>query len=314
MRHIVRRRVLGVTLALLVSACASGGGTQTTAATTAPTTAPTAQEGPAITVSSFAFTESEILAEVYAQALEAQGYPIERNLNLGSREVVQPALASGDIDFVPEYLGSLAVFLEAEASGDPQATWEAAQGALGEGVTLLQYAPAQDQNGFVVTQETADEFGLSAVSDLQPVADQLVLGGPPECPEREFCLIGLMEVYGIEQFADFRPLEIGLIMVEALTAGEIDVALLFTTDAFIAANDLVLLEDDKGLQQAENIAPAVTAEIVDAYGEEFTSFVDSISEMITTEGLTALNAQVQIDQEDAADVARGWLVENGFLE
>jgi osmoprotectant transport system substrate-binding protein len=312
MRNKLRTRVLGAAfLALVIGACAPGEGPAGEGAGTT-----VAEEGPTIAVSSFSFAESEILGEIYAQALEAQGYPVETNLNLGSREIVKPALEAGEIDFILEYCGTLLTFLDAEATPTPDSDAtcaEAARRYQESGVSLLQPAPAQDKNGFVVTRETAEEFGLSAVSDLQPVADQLVLGAPPECPEREHCLIGLEVVYGITEFAEFRPLEIGAITSEALRAGEIDVALLFTTDGFIAANDFVLLEDDGGLQPAENIIPAIRTEIVEAYGDEFVSFVNSISEQITTEELTALNARVQIDQEDAATVATDWLTENGFL-
>ncbi|MDP8959798.1 MAG: ABC transporter substrate-binding protein [Actinomycetota bacterium] len=319
-----RTRVPGaafVALIVLMSACGPGGDTQgagTTQATQTTqatgTTPGGAKEGPTITVASFNFAESEILAEIYAQALEAEGYPVETNLNLGSREIVKPALEGGEIDFVLEYCGTLLTFLGGEPTPDTEETCSGARSRFEEsGVTLLQPASAQDKNGFVVTQETAQEFDLSTVSDLAPVASELVLGGPPECPERQLCLLGLQEVYGIEEFQEFRPLEIGPIMVEALQAGEIDVAVLFTTDGFIAANDLVLLEDDQGLQPAENVVPAVRTEVVDAYGEEFVSFVNSISEQLTTDELTALNARVQIDQEDPADVAGDWLEENGFL-
>lgn len=308
--RIPRVRVLGAVLvvALVAAACGSGEDAQ-------PSGDEAPQEGPPITVSSFAFGESEILAEIYAQGLEANGYAVERNLNLGSREIVKPALENGEIDLVPEYCGTILTFLGGEPTSDTQATCgEARELFVETGVTLLEPAPAQDKNGFVVTQATAEENSLANVSDLQPVASELVLGGPPECPERELCLIGLQEVYGIESFAEFRPLEIGPIMVEALQADEIDVALLFTTDAFIAANDFVLLEDDQGLQPAENVIPAVRTDIVDAHGDELISLVNSISAEITTEELTALNERFQIDQDDAADIAADWLVENGFGE
>lgn len=302
MRTIFRRRVFGAALAaiaLVAAACGPGGD---------------AQDGPTITVGSFAFTESEILAEIYAQALEAGGYPVETRLNVGSREIVKPALETGELDLVPEYIGTLLTFLGGEPSADTQATWAEARQRFEEtGVTLLEPAPAQNKNGFVVTRQTAERLGLGTVSDLREHAGDLDLGAPPECPEREHCIPGLRSVYGIE-FGDFRPLEIGSITVEALRQGEVDVGLLFTTDAFIVANDFVLLEDDQGLQPAENITPAVRQEIVDAYGDDLVSLVDSISRLLTTEELTALNARVQIDREDASQAARDWLAANGFLE
>lgn len=302
MRSLFRNRVAGATLlalALVAAACGSGDD---------------AAEAPTITVSSFNFNESTILGEIYAQALEAEGYDVARNLNLGNREVVQPALQSGEIDLVPEYVGSLAGFLELEATADSQATWGAAKAALEEsGATLLDYSPAQDKNGYVVRADTASQYGLSTVSDLAPVAAELIFGGPPECPEREFCLKGLEELYGLN-FAEFKPLDVaGPLTVAALDSGEIDVALLFTTQGIIAENGWVLLDDDKGLNPAENVVPAVNQEIVDAYGSDFTDLLNRISAALDTATLTALNGRADIGGEDPALIATDWLTANGFL-
>ncbi|HSK07812.1 MAG TPA: ABC transporter substrate-binding protein [Acidimicrobiia bacterium] len=302
MRRAFRSRAVGAILAmaLVVTACGSGDG---------------AVDGEPIKVGSFAFNESVIVAEIYAQGLEANGYEVERSLNLGNREVVKPALESGEIDLVPEYIGTLAGFLGAEQSADSDATWEAAKTAFEEvGVTLLQYSPAQDKNAYVVTAETAAEYGLSTVSDLQPVAGELVFGGPPECPERDLCLLGLEEVYGLE-FAEFVSLDAaGPSTIAALEGGEIDVALLFTTQGIIAANGWVSLEDDLGLNPAENLVPAIRSEVVDAYGDDLVALLDSYSEALTTEDLTELNRRADLDQEDPALLAEEWLTDNGFIE
>jgi glycine betaine/choline ABC-type transport system substrate-binding protein len=151
------------------------------------------------TVGSTNFFEQEILAEMYAQVLESAGATVNRTFQLGAREVVAPALEAGEIDLYPEYIGSYAVFLGAETvPTDPtEAVAMINELANPKGVTVLDPAPAQDTNGFVVTQETADAYGLATVSDLATVPDVLVLGGPPECPERPFCAIGLTDVYGL---------------------------------------------------------------------------------------------------------------------
>jgi osmoprotectant transport system substrate-binding protein len=302
MRRSFRARAVGAILAvaLVAAACGSGDG---------------ATDGEPITVASFNFNESVIVAEIYAQGLEANDYTVERRLNLGSREVVKPALESGEIDLVPEYTGTLAGFLGVEPSADSEATWEAAKAAFEElGVTLLAYSPAQDKNGYVVTAETAAEYGLTTVSDLQPVAGELVFGGPPECPERPLCLQGLEEVYGLE-FAEFVSLDTaGPITIAALEGGEIDVATLFTTQGIIAANGWVSLEDDMGLNPAENLVPAIRADVVEAYGDDLVALLDSFSEALTTEDLTELNRRADIDQEDPALLAEEWLVDNGFIE
>jgi len=302
MRKIFRTHAVGavLALALVATACGSGDG---------------AADGEPITLASFNFNESVIVAEIYAQGLEANGYEIERKLNLGNREVVKPALEAGEIDLVPEYVGSLAGFLGLEESADSEATWEAAKTAFEElGVTLLRYSPAQDKNAYVVTAETASEFGLSTVSDLQPVAGELIFGGPPECPERPLCLVGLQEVYGLE-FAEFVSLDsAGPITIAALEGGEIDVALLFSTQGIIAANGWVSLEDDMGLNPAENLVPAIRTEVVDAYGDDLVALLESYSEALTTEDLTEMNRRADLDQEDPALLAKEWLISFGFIE
>jgi osmoprotectant transport system substrate-binding protein len=152
------------------------------------------------------------------------------------------------------------------------------------------------------------------VSDLQPVAGELVFGGPPECPERPLCLQGLEEVYGL-QFAEFVPLDVaGPITIAALEGGEIDVALLFTTQGIIAANGWVSLEDDMGLNPAENVVPAIRSEVADAYGDELVALLDSYSEALNTEDLTEMNKRADLDQEDPALLAGEWLAANGFVE
>lgn len=299
MRTRFRNRALGAVLTLSLVATACGGSGEGDA---------DVPDGPPVVVSSFNFNESTILAEIYAQALEEAGYPVERRLNLGNREVVKPALESGEISLVPEYTGTVLGFLEGEPTADSQETWEAARDAFAaNGVTLLDYAPAQDKNGYVVTGETADELGLASISDLQPVAGDMVFGGPPECPDRPLCLLGLQDLYGLD-FAEFVPLDSGgPLTVAALDSGEIDLGMLFTTSGVIAANEWVLLEDDQGLNPAENVAPAVSTEVVDAYGEDFTSLLDSVSAEITTEDLTEMNRRADIDGEDPAAVAADWL-------
>ena len=153
-----------------------------------------------LTVGSTNFFEQEIVAELYSLALESAGATIERQFQLGAREIVAPALEAGEIDLYPEYLGSYTLFVDGTATvpSDPQAAAEQLRELLADrGVTVLEPAPAEDRNGLVVTRETADQFGLVTTSDLASVPEVLVLGGPPECPERDFCMIGLTDVYGL---------------------------------------------------------------------------------------------------------------------
>ena len=165
----------------------------------------------AITVASFNFAESVILAEIYARALEGGGFKVDRQLDLGTRELVEPALERGLVEFVPEYSGSALTFVtkgEAAATADEQTRYRELRSALEErGIIALAPAPAQNKNGVVATAETAMRFGLTTISDLIPGASQLVLGGPPECPERPLCLLGLESTYGLK-FRDFVPLDL----------------------------------------------------------------------------------------------------------
>jgi osmoprotectant transport system substrate-binding protein len=164
-------------------------------------TLPDAAVDGSFVVGSGNFAESEITAELYAQALESAGATVEKKLQFGARDAYFPALLSGELDIVPEFVGTLAFFLDPEAvvTSDLDASLEVARGlADAQGVTLLDPAPADSVNTFVVTKETADEYGLSTVSDLQGVTETLTLGGPPECPERPLCLQGLVETYGLK--------------------------------------------------------------------------------------------------------------------
>lgn len=305
MRKSFRIRAIGATLlvfALIASACGDDDASGDVPA-----------DGPTITVGSTNFGEQLILGEIYAQTLEAAGYPVERAFNLGARDVVNPALKSGEVDLLVEYTGTLLTFEGGTSTTDSQETYDALVEALeASDLVAADYAPAQDKNGFVVTADFAATNGVATVSDLAALNGTLVLGGPPECPEREFCLIGLQDVYGLD-FAEFRPLDVGgPLTVAALEGGEIDVALLFTSDGVIAARGFVLLEDDMSLQPAENIVPVLRQEIVDAYGQDLVDLLDEVSAQITTAELSELNKRYGIDAEDADTLASEWLAANGF--
>lgn len=152
-----------------------------------------------LVIGSTNFGEQEIMANIYAEALEARGMSIQLRLKLGSREVVAPALEKGDIDLYPEYTGTYLTFLGGTASGDLAKVMTDLRAAAGSrGVTVLEPSPADDVNALVVTRATADKYGLRTISDLAKVSDRLTLGGPPECPERDFCIKGYREVYGLQ--------------------------------------------------------------------------------------------------------------------
>ena len=290
--------------ALVIAACGGGAG------------APSADR-PAIRIGSTNFSEQLIVGELYAQVLEAAGYKIERKFNLGARDVVVPALESGQIDFEVDYLATLLAFLDKTAAGSTDAATTAKtldEKLKAKGLVQYDFAPAVDQNGIVVTKDTATRLNLKKVSDLTSVAKDLTFGGPPECPNREFCAIGLDKVYGIK-FKTFKPLDVGgPLTVVALEGKQIDVALLFTSDAVIAVKGFVLLDDDKKLQLSDNIVPILRKDIADKGGSDLRDKVNGVSRKLTTAELTELNKQVGVDKKDPKDVAKDWLKKQGLLK
>ena len=273
---------------------------------------------PTVRIGSTNFTEQLIVAELYAQVLEADGYTVERRLNLGSREIVAPALESGQIDMYPEYLATYLTYItkdKSRASTDARATYKSLQEALApKHLTVLDYASAVDTNGFVVTKETADKYKLAGLSDLAAVAGQLVLGGPPECPDRPFCIPGLRQTYGI-RFKDFKALDAGgPLTVMALEGKQIQVGLLFTTDAVISARGYVLLQDDRHLQLADNIAPVVRDAWLAKAPADLKTLLNQVSAKLTTEEITGLNRKVGLDKQDPKVVAGAWLKQQGLVK
>ena len=300
------RRVAAASLVCLVAAACDG----------TPAVDRSALADEAVTVASFNFPESVLLAEIYAQAMESEGYRVERELALGTREFVIPALAGGLVEFVPEYMGSGLDFLA--GAGAASADRDFTYGSLVEyleplGVVALDAAKAEDQNGFAVTAETAERFGLVTLSDLTAVSDPLAFGGPPECQDRPRCLPGLRARYGIT-FDEIVELDSGgPLTLAALLQGTVDVALLFTTDGAIDRHDLVLLRDDRELQPVEAVTPVIRTETMTRLGPGLARIVNAVSAALTTGELRRLNAEVSVDDPPSA-IAAGWLAETGLVE
>lgn len=269
-----------------------------------------------IRVASFNFTESIGLGEAFAQVLEADGYPVERVLNLGPREVVEPALQLGVVDVVPEYLGSMLAFVsvdEGAASFDVNLTLERLrQRVSGRDLVVLEPAAAENTNVLAMTARRAAELGVSRTSDLARLAPELVFTGPPECPDRGFCLQGLEEVYGLE-FGEFVPLRTAEIRAEALRRGEVDVALLFGTDGALFGDEFVVLDDDRDLQPAENIVAVVRGPVVEHYGQAVADRLEEVTSRLSTDDLAALNRRVDVGGEDVSVVATQWLESEGLV-
>ena len=298
--------IAAVSLSLAVVGCTSttGGATRHDVAT---------GKGTIVVGVSGGFTENQIVAEMYAQVLEHAGYTVERQLDLRAREMSQNALESGQIDLKPEYLSSLLLFLDANAqpSNDPADVASEDRELLGSrGISVLTPSPAQDTNVFVANADAARRYGLTTMTSLAAQASHLTLGGPPECPQRPFCLTGMKDVYGIV-FDDFKPLDAGGPQtVEALKSDDVQVALLFSTDPSIDANGFVPLVDDLHLQNAENLTPVIRTEKLN---DEVRGLLDAVSAKLTTENVTTLVGRVVLDGQDVASVAKHFLVANGLL-
>jgi osmoprotectant transport system substrate-binding protein len=269
----------------------------------------------AVIVASFDFPESDLLAEIYAQALDAAGVPVRRERHLGPRELVLPALQQGLVDVVPEYLGTALTGLAPGSrtkTNDVPAVRSALDAALRPwGLRSLEPAAASDQNGLVVTRATAARLALRTVSDLAGVARRLTFAGTPECAAREYCLVGLRRVYGL-RFRHFVPLATEAQRAAALTENVAEVALMFTTDGRLASGDLVLLRDDRNLQPAENIVPVVSTRVVERYGDLVVRTLNRISAQLTPENLLFLNWRVGVAGKNTDDEAGNWLHRHGL--
>jgi osmoprotectant transport system substrate-binding protein len=292
-----RRLVLPVVLALAATAC--GGDDDT------------------ITVGSNDFAESRILAQVYGLALEDAGYDVEVRENIGTRENTFPAVVDGELQLVPEYTGNAFLFAAGEEDTDlrdEQEVYDALVEAIeGDGLIAGEFSDAQDVDGLAVTRETAEENDLVTISDIADFDGTFTFGGGPECEERISCFRGYQEVYGLDNM-EFVTLDAGgPITVEALNAGEVDGANLFTTQSVVAVNDYVLLEDDQQLQLPQNIVPVLRQDVVDTHGDDVLAVLDEIHATLTEQDLIDMNAAVEIDQREPRDVAQDWLEERGLV-
>ena len=304
-----KRRFWAVAAMLVVALVAAACGGKKTANTGA---SPSSPSKPTITVGSVTFSESQIVAEMFAQVLAKAGYKVNKQLTIGQRQVLQPAMP-GQIQVAPEYVGSLLASLKGTKSSD--AVSETAQdNALlaPKGLTVLDPSAANDTNAFVVTKATATRYNLAKVSDLKPVASKLTLGGPPECNTNPVCLPGLKSVYGITGLK-FQPIgACDSATANALDNGGVDVAELCSTQSIIAKKGWVVLDDDKKLQPADNITAEVSTALLSTSPDVKTLLAGVLSKL-TTANIVPLNAAVDIDHKDAATVAKDFLTSNGLL-
>jgi osmoprotectant transport system substrate-binding protein len=265
----------------------------------------------AITVGSFDFPESVLLAYIYADALAGKGFTVRVLPDLGTRELVDPALMNGLIQIVPEYLGSALDFMSLgrrSATSNAAASYQSlALSAQRHGLVAARPAAAQDANAIVVTAATASRYHLRSIGDLARAARGLVFGGPPECQERADCLLGLERTYGL-RFKAFAPTDTsGPLTLQALDSGQISVALLFTTDPSIQTQHLVILTDNRALQSAENVVPLIRRGTVERYGPRLLAALNAVSARLSTSALRDLDERVELRGQAPRTIADGWL-------
>ncbi len=257
-----------------------------------------------IVVGSQGYYSNEIVAEIYAQALEAEGVDVERNFQIGQREAYLPALEAGEVQLFPEYTGNLLQYYAPDTTAtQTEEVYSQLQSALPPNLRALALSPATDQDSYNVTAEFAEANGLSSIGDLAGVSP-LVLGGAPELEERPYGPAGLLETYGVE--VEFSAT--GEITLEALLEGEVQMANIYTGNPAIAQYGLVTLADPEGLFLASNLVPIASADVA----EEIAPIINPISEAMSADELVAMNLQSTGDEMSAADIATEWLAANGF--
>ncbi len=289
-------------LSLIASACGSSGGGSPSGSGNKGT----------VTIAGFNFSESSILANVYGGALKGEGWTVNYKLNLGSREVVAPAMQRGEIDM---YIGYAATDLEfynhakGEATPDAAATTAKLNTYLqANSQKALDPSPAIDTNAFAVLK--SGKYGSNTkLSDLSSVASQMTLGGPPECPQRPFCQLGLQKTYGLS-FKSFKALDSGGPLTKAaLDKGDIDLGLIFSSDSAYSTGKYVQLQDDKHLQNADNVVPIGRNQVMTA---DAAAILNKVSAKLTTDALIQMNKKADVDKADPDTIAADWLKNNGF--
>jgi osmoprotectant transport system substrate-binding protein len=303
---IARSAAMLAGLALVLTAC--GGGSDPLSSGSGQTSGAAAPSD-TIVVGSANFTESQILAEIYAQALSAKGVTVEKRLNIGSREAYIPGLQDGSIDLIPEYTGVLLQYFDKSATAtEPEAVYTALQAALPSNLIVLDKSTAEDKDAVVVTSETAAQLNLRSLDDIAAQCPNMVFGGAPEFQTRPDGIPGLQATYNCT-FKEYRSLDAGgPLTVAALKNGDVQAANLFTTQSTIEANDFVVLDDPKNNFAAQNVVPLMNKAKATP---QLAAALNAVSAKLTTEGLIDLNRQLNSpDKPNVESVAKEWLASN----
>ncbi len=312
-----RRRLGGAVLTLAAAtalgACGSSSSTTTTATTrTTPASGQPGTGKPAVTIGDKNFPEELILGQLYAQALKAKGFTVNLKENIGSSELTDKALTSGQIDMYPEYTGTILSVL-AHQTKAPISAADAYTGAQAfeskRGFTLLGRTPFYDSDALAVLPSYAQAHALKSIADLKPLGKAVTIIAAPEFATRTEGLVGLKKVYGLDP--TFKPLAIGLTYT-ALDSGKANVADVFTTDPQLVGGKYVLLADPQFVFGYQNVAPVISKKKLKAEGPLFQQTLDAVSAKLTTAAMQKMNAAVSLDKQSAASVAHTFLAANGL--
>jgi len=308
----VRLVAIGVIAIVAIAACSSDKKAATT--TGSSSSSSSSAPKPTVTIGAQDFGESEILAEIYKQGLTAKGFTVNTQKLGGFRDLEVKAFDGGTINFAPEYAASMLEFLngkKGQATSDATETVGLLKPQLDtKGLAALDVTDAVDTNALVMTKAKADQLGIKSLSDLAAKGASLKLGGPSDCETNAFCIPGLKKVYNLDLSGSFQALETSAV-APALDAGSIDIALLFSTDGRIKANNYVLLEDDKHMLAADNVIPVMKKDL--ASNSDLASAVNAIGKKITTDALIDMNERFDVDKEDAAVIAKDFLTQNNLI-
>jgi glycine betaine/choline ABC-type transport system substrate-binding protein len=322
--HSRLRAVFALIAALVVSlgVAACGGSSNNDTSTSGGNSANLIKSNPAnkgiqLTVGSKNFTEEFILGNIYTQALQAAGYDVKTNLNLGSEVIAYKALQDGQISGYPEYTSTLlqSIFGKQTVPADAQQAYEQAKAELQpKGETAFTPTPFADANALAMLTTKANGLGVTTISDLQGKSQDLALYGSPECRQRADCLVGLEKVYGL-QFKSFNPVDIGL-RYTVLDKGQADASIVFTSDAQLSANPdkYTLLQDDKGIFPSGNVIWVTDQSTVQKAGPDYMATIEKVQKGLTLPVMQELNARVDIDKQDPAAVATQYLKEDGYIQ
>ncbi|MDP1793914.1 MAG: ABC transporter substrate-binding protein [Acidimicrobiales bacterium] len=309
-RSLITLVAMGLGISLIGAACGSDDDGNDSAG------GETTDKKVAVTIGAQDFGESKILAEIYKQGLEAEGYAASvKFLGTNSfRDIEVDAFEQGEINFAPEYAASMLEFLnnkKGEASGDVSATVAKLETYLeAKSLHALEPSDAVDTNAFVMTKAKSDELGIKSLSDLASKGKDLKLGAPGDCVTNPFCIPGLKNTYGLDLTKNVTSLGAGQV-ADALDAGSVQVGLLFSTDGTIKTKNYVLLDDDKNMLAADNVIPVVSQDLI--VQQSFIKAANAISAKLTTDALIEMNKRFDVDKEDAELIAKEFLEENDLL-